>query len=300
MLGWKGKKSVLRIAGSVLFVYAGVTAGMFCLQKRLLFQPFRELEATPAESNLASREVWLDTADGVRLHAWWLPANSGAADAAGIPTDGAAAPDAALGRGAVLICHGNGGNISHMIGKAEMWHRAGWSVLLFDYRGYGRSGGSVSETGLYADADAAWDWLTASRHVPPEKIVLHGFSMGGAVAAHLAQGKGAAAAGLVLESSFFSVPDVAARHYPYLPVRLLLRYRFPTGEFLKGVHMPVAVLHSPADEVVPYENGQRLFAAAAEPKRFIETRGGHNDAKLESDPMLHRQLLDTAAAWPAK
>ncbi|MFA4944807.1 MAG: alpha/beta hydrolase [Lentisphaeria bacterium] len=249
-------------------------------QKRLVFFPERELPFTPASAGLAFEDRWLATPDGIRLHAWWIPAAPG--------------PE----KGVILHTHGNAGNIAHRLDKAAAWSRAGYATLLLEYRGYGRSGGAITEAGLYRDAATAWRHLTMEKGIPPRRIIIFGTSLGGAVAAHLAQGKGPA--GLVLESSFLSLPDVAAHHYPWLPVRLLLRYRFPTGEFLAKVACPVLVLHGPADEIVPYANGRRLYERAHGPKQFLPLRGGHNDGRLEEDPDLRQNLLRVLDAWTAE
>jgi hypothetical protein len=148
-------------------------------------------------------------------------------------------------------------------------------VLLFDYRGYGRSTGRPSEAGTYRDAEAAWRHLVETRGVDPERLILHGESLGGAVALELATRRPAAA--LVLESAFTSLPDLGARLYPVLPVRWLSRIRYDNSARVPGLRMPLLVIHSPADEIVPFADGQALFDAAPGPKEFLATSGGHND-----------------------
>ncbi|MEO1249772.1 MAG: alpha/beta hydrolase, partial [Pseudomonadota bacterium] len=203
--------------------------------------------------------------DGVTLDAWFVPA-----------------PDA---RGTLLFFHGNAGNISHRLESVRIFHELGLSTLIFDYRGYGQSEGTPSEQGTYTDALAAWRHLTEERAIPPSKIILFGRSMGAAVAAYLADQH--TPAGLILESGFTSVPDMAAQIYPWLPVRLLARIGYPTAEYVSGVESPILIAHSPGDEIVPYTHGLALFEQANEPKSFLEMTGGHNDGFLVTgDPYV--------------
>ena len=247
---------VLSILVAIALGYAALLAVVFWFQSHLVYFPSmgRELAATPRAAALAYEEVWLDTSDRERLHAWFVPAPAA--------------------RGTVLLFHGNAGNISHRIDYLAMLHRLGYSSFLFDYRGYGRSSGRPSEQGTYRDAEAAWQHLTAARGIPPRQIALLGESLGAAVAAWLATEREVAA--LVIASAFTSVPDLGAEVYPFLPVRLLSRFRYDTLGALARVRAPVLVAHSPQDEIVPYRHGRVLFEAAREPKRFLEMRGGHN------------------------
>ncbi len=168
------------------------------------------------------------------------------------------------------------------------------SVLIFDYRGYGKSGGSPSEEGTYRDADAAWGYLLHTRKVPPEKIVLFGRSLGGAVAAELARRTKPAA--LILESTFTSLPDLGAEIYPWLPVRVLSKFRYSTLDKIASLTCPKLIIHSPRDEIVPFGQGRALFERAAPPKTFLEIAGGHNDGFLLSETRYKEGLgifLDT-------
>ena len=172
-----------------------------------------------------------------------------------------------------------------------MFHRLGFSVLIFDYRGYGRSTGKPSEAGLYQDAQAAWDHLTRQRGIPPGRIVLFGESLGGAMAAWLAaHGKAGA---LVLSSVLISAPALAADLYPWLPTRWLVRMRYDTRAALAEVNCPVLVAHSPDDEIIPFRHGKMLFGAAAEPKTFLQLAGGHNDGFI----FLRAEWVDALAGF---
>ncbi len=223
--------------------------------------PSRSLIVTPARAGLAYESVEIVARDGVRLHGWLLPAE----------------PES---RGVLLFFHGNAGNISHRIASLRVFVRLGLDVLIVDYRGYGRSEGEVSEAGTYLDAEAAWRYLVDGRGVPPERIVIFGRSLGAAVAAQLASQQAPGA--LILESGFTSVPDLAQQYYPIFPAHLLARFDYATEYYLGSVRSPVLIVHSPDDEIIPFEHGKALFAAAPEPKSFLELRGGHNDGFLVS------------------
>ena len=236
--------------------YAGLGGLLFGLQSSLIDSPHlgREIVETPAARGLAYEDVALRTSDGVTLSAWWVPA-----------------PEQ---RGAVLLLHGNAGNISHRIDYLAMFHRLGYSTLIVDYRGYGLSTGEPSEEGTYRDAEVCWAWLEA-RGVAARDIVVFGESLGGGVATWIAERRTPRA--LVLASTFTSIPDLAEAIYPYLPVRLLSRIRYDNLARLPNVAAPVLVMHSPDDEIVPYSHAERLHAAARPPKRLITLEGGHND-----------------------
>lgn len=245
------------ILGVLAAVYGGLALVLYFFQARLVFYPEigREMIATPGQAGLPYQDIRLTTGDGLNLHGWYIPA--------------------AQPRGTVLFLHGNAGNISHRLDSLQMFHRLGYSTLIFDYRGYGNNGGTPTEQGTYRDAWAAWRYLTEQRHIPSCRIVLFGESLGGAVASWLAVRQKPAA--LVIASGFTSVPDLARHFYPFLPVRWLARIRYDTRENLRAVAVPVLIAHSPEDEIVPFEHGRALFAAANPPKRFLELAGGHND-----------------------
>lgn len=252
-----GVRLMSHIAGMLAAAYGGLALLLFVFQSQLVFFPDvgREIVATPAQLGLPYEELQLRTDDGIGLHGWYIPA--------------------AKARGTVLFLHGNGGNISHRLDSALMFQRLGYDMLIFDYRGYGNSGGTPSEEGTYRDAMAAWKYLAEQRHISSCRIVLYGESMGAAVAAQLATREKPAA--LVIASGFTSVPDMAQHLYPYLPARWLTHIRYDTREYLRKVTAPVLVAHSPQDDIVPFEQGKALFAAANPPKQFLELAGGHND-----------------------
>jgi len=258
------RKMLTSLLTTLLLAYGGIAMLLFLFQDRLAYYPQigRDIHTTPREHGMDYESLTLTTADGERLGAWFVPA-----------------PQA---HGVVLVLHGNAGNISHRMDTIAMFHRLGYGVLIFDYRGYGRSSGKPSEAGLYQDAQTAWEHLTRQRGIAPERIVLFGESLGGAVAARQASQTRPGA--LVLASVFTSVPDLAADLYPWLPARALARLRYDTGAALAQTGSPVLVAHSPDDEIVPFRHGQSLFKAAPKPKVFLRLAGGHNDGLIVMRP----------------
>jgi hypothetical protein len=232
-------------------------SGCTWLNRKLLYVPDYRLHASPKSIGLAFEDLALTTSDGVLIEAWYVPG----------PAE----------RPVVLLSHGNGGNISHRLEKLKLLRRAGaGGVLLYDYRGYGRSEGTPSEAGTYLDGEAAWSWLV-STGVAPGRIVLHGESMGAGVAVELAS-RHPDAAGLVIESGFTSTLAMGRRIMPrWVPVSWMVRYRYDNLAKLPKVPLPTLVLHSPQDEIVPYEMGRALFEAAPGRTSFVDLRGGHND-----------------------
>lgn len=249
-------RSVLNILISAVIAYAVILLLVFLFQSRLVYFPEveRALVATPRAIGLDFEEVRL-AADGGTVHGWWVPATAA--------------------RGAVLVLHGNAGNISHRLEYLTMFNRLGYATLIVDYRGYGRSSGTPSEDGTYRDGEAAWRYLTEIRKFAPRDIVLFGESLGGGVATWLALQHPPRA--LVLASTFTSVPDLGAQVYPWLPVRWLARIEYGNRARIGQIAAPVLIAHSRNDDIVPFSHGQALFDAAREPKQFLELRGGHND-----------------------
>jgi uncharacterized protein len=245
---------------SVAIAYAAIVALVFLFQSHLVYFPNvgREVAVTPQAYGLAFEAVTIATQDGEKLAAWWVPAPQS--------------------RGAVLIFHGNAGNISHRIDYLSMFHKLGYATLIIDYRGYGNSTGSPSEEGTYRDAEAAWRWLLEDRGVKAGDVVLMGESLGGAVAAWLAAR--VAPRAVVLASTFTSVPDLGAQVYPFLPVRLVSRFSYDNRAAVKAIKAPLLIAHSAQDDIIPYSHGRALFEAANEPKQFLEMKGGHNEGFL--------------------
>ena len=264
---------VLLVLGCAYIVLVGFVylnqAGMLYLRDL----PGRTLEATPDVLNLDYEDVVLETSDGMSIHGWFVPGPSSRV---------------------LLYFHGNAGNISHRLHSIRQFNELGLSVFIIDYRGYGKSSGSPSEDGLYLDAEAAWNYLTGERNVAAERIIAFGRSLGGSVAARIAARHTPAA--LIVESSFTSVPEIAQEVYPWLPARLLSRFKHATREYVAQSVAPLLVVHSRDDEIIPFHHGESIFEAARGPKSFLEIRGGHNDAHVTSAQRYRdglREFLDT-------
>jgi hypothetical protein len=223
-----------------------------------VYHPSRFLEASGAELGRPFEDVSFRSTDGVRLNGWFFPCNSNSTNSELV----------------VLLCHGNGGNISHRLDMASALLATGINVFVFDYRGYGRSQGSPDEEGTYCDAEAAYGWLK-QKGFRGKNIVLFGESLGGGVAAELATR--VEVCGLVLQSTFTCIPDIGAELFPWLPVRWLSHIKYDTLSKLPRIKAPVLVMHSRGDALIRFQHSQRNFAAANQPKLFCELTGDHND-----------------------
>lgn len=238
-------------------LYVAVVAVFLWFELSLVFRPHSPTQGWRPPVDQRTQDVSFTSTDGTKLHGWWLP-----------PTR----PEA----GAVLVSHGNGGNLSYCGGiAASLNNTTGAGVFLYDYPGYGHSEGSPTEASCYAAADAAYAWLTDLGKVPQQRVVLFGQSLGTGVAVELATRHPHRA--LVLVCPFTSLPAAAKSHYPFLPTHTVMRSRFDSLSKIGRCSRPVFVAHGTADSVVPFWQGEALFAAANEPKEFLRVEGaGHS------------------------
>ena len=248
------KKVLLSI--SFLLLVAGISGWIWLrrFERGHLYHPVAEIAATPAQHSLRYQDVQFNAADGTPLAGWWIPANSP--------------------RGTVVFCHGNAVNVGDVAVLAPEFFKRGFNLLLWDYRGYGSSGGRPTENGIYADARAAFD--AAAAMSGPLPVVIYGHSLGAAVAIQLARDRPAAA--LIVQGGFASMADLARRRYPDVPLDRVLSVSYDaaaTAAALEG--LPKLFGHSPSDETVPFQSGRILHAAAANPKTFVLLSGPHND-----------------------
>lgn len=265
------RKLLTSVITSAVLVYLGLSAYYYLFQTHVIYYPSKTVAATPRDIGLAYRDLSLTTSDGVAINAWYIPA-----------------PHA---RATVLFSHGNAGNIGNRLETVRILHGLGANVLLYDYRGFGKSEGSPGEEGTYRDAEAAWEYLVSKETVAPDRIILWGRSLGSAVAIELAMRKKAGA--LVVESGFTSVATVAKKVIPYLPVDLLVRHRYASIEKVSSITTPALFIHSPDDEVIPFAQGQELFERSASvPKQFLAIKGSHNAGFLVSD-RVYTDALDS-------
>ncbi len=255
------QRRILAAALIVTLVASALIVAIQSQQRRMIYFPSRDPVPSIATLIPGARDVVLDTDDGKRLGAWYLPV------AGDQPGPG------------VVVFNGNGGDRSGRAVLAVGLARLGMSVLLFDYRGYGGNPGSPSEKGLAIDARAAQAWLATQTDVDPDRIVYFGESLGAAVAIGLALERPPVA--LVLRSPFTSLAEVAKVHYPWLPVGRLLIDRYPSIDRIGSLSVPVMVIAGDRDDIVPESLSRKLYEAAREPKRFLLVPGaGHNDPEL--------------------
>lgn len=246
-----------------MFLISLIMVGIFfftirSIERSSLYVPFGKIDQTPRSVGLDYEDLDLKTPDGENLGAWFI---------------------SSLGSNrTVLFFHGNGGNLSHRLTKAIFFHRLGFNVLMIDYRGYGRSSGSASEKGLYLDALAAYQELER-RGVSQRDLLVFGESLGGAIAVELLTKK--PAGGLILEGAFTSIPEMSRLIYPFLPA-FFLSAQYDTASKISKIDIPVLLIHSRNDEVVPYSMGEKLFSLLRGRKSMLSLYGGHNDAFLLS------------------
>ncbi len=268
---------LIKIAITLLVFYLLAMLAIYFMQAWFIYAPHmpsRELLTTPQDVGLNFEEVFLQTEDSEKIHAWFIPTNSSTAWA----------------EKTILFMHGNAGNISHRLETIQIYHRLGFNFFIFDYRGFGNSTGSPSEIGTYLDAKAAWNFLRNEKKLKSEDIILVGRSLGGGVAAEIA--KDFSPAMLILESTFTSMPEVSKIHYPFMPTELIVKHEYETIDKLKNISSPVVVIHSVDDEVIPFAHGKTNFENANQPKKFIELRGGHGNGFLLSNQIYIEGLQE--------
>lgn len=271
--------------GSALVV-GGILLGLNMLrafEHRNVYHPTREVYAKPGDLNLAHEEVDLVAEDGTHLHGWYFPVSG----------------EGPRSRLVILHCHGNGGNITGRLTSYSVLLGLGVNVLAFDYRGYGSSEGTPSETGTYLDTHAAYQWLR-DKGFAARDIIVQGESLGGGIGSQLVATR--PVGGLILQSTFTSIPDVGAEIFWFLPVRTLASIQYDTRSRLPEIRVPVLVMHSRQDETVGYRHAEKNFSAANEPKLFQELVGGHNETLYVSQREYLKgmnQFLDLVLDQPA-
>ena len=267
---------MLKVAAILACVaYVAATVGVWLMERSLVYQPGpRRLDAPPPHLALNERLVHFTTPDSTNLAAWIIPAVKAGAEAPW-----------------VLISHGNYGNIGYG-GRPQFyaWFRdLGVNLLAYDDRCFGASDGVPSETGVYTDAMTAYRYLTDTLHVPPSRIVLFGHSLGTGVTIELA--RHVPAAGLIVEDAYTSVANRGQEAFPFLPIKLIARSRFASIDKVGGLTLPKLFLHARHDRTIPIAHGRAVFAAAAEPKQFVELEAGHGDA-YDADRTTYYGAID--------
>jgi fermentation-respiration switch protein FrsA (DUF1100 family) len=232
-----------------------------------VYHPDRVLTATGHELGRPFEDVRFKASDAIPLHGWFYPCN----------------PDSPRRELVVLVCHGNAGNIGHRLSLCGVLLQTGVNVFLFDYRGYGSSGGSPGEEGTYLDAQAAHHWLIG-KGFAATNIIAYGESLGGGIVSELALRE--TIGGLILQSTFSCLSDIGAELFPWLPVRLISKIKYDTCARLPRVKIPVLVMHSRSDGLIGFHHAEKNFARANEPKLFWEIRGDHNDPISDAEYFL--------------
>jgi len=241
------------------------------IERRMIFYPSATIESTPRQSDLEFEDIFFKTRDGVRLNGWFVPH-----------------PNA---RSTLIWFHGNAGNIGHRVENIKLLHDlVEVNIFIFDYRGYGRSDGRPSEEGTYLDGEAALDLIRKKIGTDAEKkIVLFGRSLGAAIAAEMATRF--ASQGLILESPFISIAEMARVVFPLLPIGPFLQTYYDVRDKITRIKVPLLVLHGERDEIVPFEHGKTVFDAAPEPKKFFPIAGAtHNDTYTIGGETYFREL----------
>lgn len=271
---------VLTCLALVIIGYGGALWYLWARQRRFIFLPTRDVQQTPADAGLKYEEVWIPAGDSqtTSLNGWWLPAVDPATPS-------------------MLYLHGNDFNLGSNVERIARLNRMGFAVLAVDYRGYGKSGGGFpSERQVYEDADAAWSYLVRERGVDPGQAVIYGHSLGGAIAIEVAL-RHPEVAGLIVECTFTSIPELAKTVYWMFPVDGLLHQRFDALSKVPTLRTPALFIHGTADDEIPYAMSERLFAAAREPKWLtLIPGGGHEDSAMVGEPLYTRAVLDFVGA----
>jgi pimeloyl-ACP methyl ester carboxylesterase len=267
---------VLTVLVVLIIAYGGASWYLWAKQRELIFFPSRDVHQSPADLDLKYEEVWLPVGGNAStsLHGWWLQ------------SEDAAAP-------AFLYLHGNDLNLGGNVERVARLHRMGFTVLAVDYRGYGKSGGGFpSEIQVYEDAEVAWNYLVQERHIDPKHAFIYGHSLGGAIAIELALRR-PQAAGLIVESTFTSMPELAKTLYWMFPADWLLNQRFDALAKVPMLRIPTLFIHGTADDEVPYTMSERLFSAARGSKRLtLIPGGGHEDSATVGETLYTRAVLD--------
>lgn len=260
-------KKLFPLLVSLLVINAGFLFLLYIFQNSFIFFPSKTLEINPGQYSIHYEDHYFQAGDGVNLHGWWIEK-----------------PEASA---TVILSHGNAGNISHRISLVQMMNGLNVNFFLYDYRGYGKSEGKPDERGLYLDGLAAYHFVRETKGIAPSEIILFGRSIGGAVAAENAVKS--EIGGLVVEAAFSDVRSLMRQLFPIVP-SFLAKYDFPVSEYLKQTNVPIMIMHSHQDDIIPYSHGLKNYEAANSPKWFIELQGGHNDSFIISETIY-------LAAW---
>lgn len=279
---WRAQLSAIVLASALALFYFAAGAYLWLEQRDMIFEPAHGAERTPAMLGLAAQEHWIPVGGGAGaglLHSWWI-----AGPAADAPT--------------LLFLHGSDCNVGNELDHAARLRAIGFNVLLIDYRGFGQStGGQPSESKVYEDAEAAWNFLNSEKRLRPAQVVLYGHSLGGAIAIDLAT-RHADAQALIVESTFTSMSEMAGlRHYGIFPVDLVLNQRFNSIAKVGKLQLPVLFLHGTSDEIIPYRMSEQLFESVRAPKALQLIPGGDHEHDDLAAPKLYGAAIHNFLAF---
>ena len=254
-------KSLIIFVLGLSSIYVMVAAGAFVFQKHLIHVPFAKYVATPDDRGMPFESVVLNQHnDNAKLNGWFVKH-----------------PDSQY---SVLVLGGNAGNMSYMLDTVELFYKLGYSVFTYDYRGFGASEGKLTEPAMYDDASLAWNYLTETKQIAPENIVIFGRSLGTAVASWIANEFNPAA--LIMESGFTSLENLGAIYYKWLPTKYLLKFRYDSLSRISKVTCPILYIHSTEDELIPYTQSEKLYAASTAEKTLLAISGNHASGYFDS------------------
>jgi fermentation-respiration switch protein FrsA (DUF1100 family) len=229
--------------------------GVKFYEKKMIFFPFKDIEAFPSDYGIDFENIFFKTPDNIQINGWFIPSKSASKT--------------------ILLFHGNAGNLSHRIEIIEMFSKLKVNSFIIDYRGYGKSNGKPSEKGIYIDAMASYEYLVNQKKIKPVNIIVYGKSLGTVVAIDLASK--VKIDKLIVDSGLTSAKDMSKIIFPFLPLDIFLSVKFDSINKIKKVNCPKLFIHSTHDKTIPFSMGQQLFNMAIEPKQFYQSTGTHNE-----------------------
>ena len=249
----------MKISLSIILTILGIITFIFlCVkfyEKKMIFFPFKDLEAIPSDYGIIYEDIFFKTPDNIQINGWFIPNKSASKT--------------------ILLFHGNAGNLSHRIEIIEMLLKLNVNVFIIDYRGYGKSNGKPSEKGIYTDALTSYEYLINQKKIKPENIIVYGKSLGTIVAIDLASK--VKIDKLIVDSGLTSAKDMSKLILPFLPLYIFLNVKFDSINKIKKVNCPKLIIHSIDDRTIPFSMGQKLFQEAKKPKQFYQSTGNHNE-----------------------
>ncbi|MCM8819309.1 MAG: alpha/beta hydrolase [Candidatus Omnitrophica bacterium] len=262
-------KNFFLIVIGFLLILVSLLIYLKWFEKTKVFYPTKTVTATPKIFGIEYQEIFYETEDNIKLYAWFCKKDNL------LPT--------------ILYCHGNGGNISDRVEIIKLFFDAGFNVFIFDWRGYGLSGGKPSEKGLYIDVVSSYNYLVNKLNISPKNIIVYGESLGSVAAIYLSARKSVSL--LILNGAFSSAYDMACTIFPFLPrfiLKAILSLKFDSISQIKNINIPKLFIHSKDDEIVPFALAEKLFKEAPLPKEFYITEGLHNDALSLNEDLIER------------